>query len=298
MVDAELLDDFCKKSIDFVSPVKTSDLVSFRVGGTGDAAVFPKRIDELKLILDVVKNEKFVVLGNGTNCYFTEGNFNGIIVVTRYLNKISLSNGVISAECGVSVNELCTFAMENGLSGLEFAYGIPGAVGGAVCMNASAFGGCFADVVYSSTAYDFLNSEELVLSNIEHYFGTKTSIFRISPRILLTSQFVLQPSEKSKIKAKMEEHLLRRKDTQPLEFPSAGSTFVRPQNTHASYLIDKAGFKGFSIGGAAVSKKHAGFIINVGSARSSEIKALIDHIKKTVKNEFNVSLQEEIIYLE
>lgn len=298
MVTAELINYISKNSLHFVSPVKTRDLVSFKVGGTGDIAVFPKSVSELKCILDFVKNERFVLLGNGTNCYFTEGNFDDVIIVTSLINGISLADNAISAECGVSIKDLCTFAMENGLSGLEFAYGIPGTVGGAVCMNASAFGGCFADVVHCSTVYDFSKSNEHALSKNEHCFGTKTSIFRASTLSLLSTQFKLKCGEKGAIKAKMDEYLARRELTQPLDFPSAGSTFVKPADSHASFLVDKAGLKGFCIGGAAVSDKHAGFIVNLGGARSSEINELINHIKTTVKSKFNVSLQEEIIYLE
>lgn len=298
MVNVELLNYVTRNSIEFCAPVLTNVLVSFSVGGTGDIAVFPKNLSELKQILSLLSGEKLVVLGNGTNCYFTDGNFDGVIIVTSRLNKISLSHDIVTAECGASVKDLCMLAMENSLSGLEFAYGIPGTVGGAVCMNASAFGGCFADVVLDSKAYDISKGTELNIDLLQHCFGTKASVFRGSPLCHLSARFKLRRGDKSVIASKMEEYLNRRKATQPLDFPSGGSAFVKPKDAHASYLIDKAGLKGVSFGGAAVSCKHAGFIVNTGGAKARDIRALIEHIKTVVLNEFNIYLQEEIIYLE
>lgn len=298
MISLDLLDFLKSNSVRYSAPVNTADIVSFKVGGVGRAAIFPKDQRELLLILDLVGKEKFVVLGKGTNCYFTEANYDGIVVVTTDLNEIYMQDDFVVAECGATINSLCKFALENGLSGLEFAYGIPGTVGGGVCMNASAFGGCFADVVDSSIVYDCFDSKMLELDYASHRFGVKNSVFRFEPFCLLKVRFRLSRGNKAEIKSKMDEYIKKRALTQPLELPSAGSTFVRPKNAYASYLIDKAGLKGYKIGGAMVSEKHAGFIVNCGNATSKDVIALIQHIKSVVFEKFSVSLKEEIIYLE
>jgi len=298
MMSSTLLDFFNNNSVKYLSPVNTANLVSFKVGGMGKIAAFPDNTEVLKRVLLEVGDEKSVVLGKGTNCYFTDNLFDGTIIVTTGLNDISISDNVICAECGVTLNNLCRFALENELSGLEFAYGIPGTVGGAVCMNASAFGGCFSNIVHSSSAFDYKNKIAFELDAREHNFGTKNSVFRSEPLCVLSTRLNLVRGNKKDIKAKMDEYINRRKTTQPLDLPSAGSTFVRPKNTYASYLIDQAGLKGCRVGGAMVSMKHAGFIVNCGGATAKDVKELINHIKSVVYDKFSVTLEEEIIYLE
>lgn len=298
MVNSRLLDYLSSNCIKYISPIKTADLVSFRVGNIGKIAVFPKNIQELCEILSIVKNEKFVVIGNGTNCYFTDNLYDGVIIVTTKINDVSYLNDGVVAECGASINTVCKVACANSLEGLEFAYGIPGTVGGCVRMNASAFGGCMADVVLSSTVLDVKSGEIYDLCREEHFFDKKSSIFKNSSLVLLNTKFSLPLGDKMEIKSKMDLNFQKRKDSQPLDFHSAGCVFVKPKDSYASYLIDKAGLKGFSVGNAQVSTKHAGFIVNRGNALSKDVNELILHIKKTVFDMFSVELEKEIIYLE
>ncbi len=298
MDKSELLEYLKNNSIKFVSPVKTADLVSFKVGGSGKIAVFPKTITQLTDVIEFIKQEKYVILGNGSNCYFTDDFFDGIIIVTSRLNKIEVENNTIIANCGANINSLCRFAMENNLSGLEFAYGIPGTVGGGVYMNASAFGGCFSDVVLSSTVLHIDSGAIFELDSEKHCFNIKKSIFQKKKLCLLATKFKLNYSNANEILEKMNAYRQKRKETQPLNMPSAGSTFVKPEKNHASFLIDKAGLKGFSVGEAQISEKHAGFIVNRGKATAKDVKELIKYIKSVVFEKFYVDLKEEIIYLE
>ncbi len=298
MISSELLTFLKCNSVKYFAPANTAELVSFKVGGSCSAVIFPQGANELRQILELTKDDKFVLLGKGTNCYFTENHFDGAVIVTIGLNRISLSGDTIFAECGATINNLCKFALENELSGLEFAYGIPGTVGGAVCMNASAFGGCFADIVDSSYIYDYKSTVAFELNRDGHNFSTKNSVIRSEPFCLLNTKIRLKKGNKAEIKSKMDEYIKKRIATQPLDLPSAGSTFVRPKNMFASYLIDKAGLKGYRFGGAMVSEKHAGFIVNCGGATAKDVRELVNHIKRIVFDKFTVTLQEEIIYLE
>lgn len=293
-----LIDFLNENSVKYVLNVNTAELVSFKVGGGGKIAVFPKSCEMLTKILTFIKNEKFVILGNGTNCYFTENFYDGIIIVTSGINNIADDGDTLVAECGASATGLCRIALEKQLSGFEFANGIPGTIGGGVVMNASAFGISFSDVVQSSTVFDCIEGKEYVLDLAGHCFDVKKSIFRDSSLCLLKTEFKLKKGDFAEIKAKMDENIRKRRATQPLDMPSAGSTFIRPKNTYASLLIDKAGLKGYSVGGATVSLKHAGFIVNSGGATSTDVQKLIEYIKKVVYDKFSVNLSEEIIYLE
>ncbi len=290
-----LLDFLNQSQIEFVLDVKTVDLVSFKVGGNGKIAVFPKNIEQFVRLIKFVNKEKHVIIGNGTNCYFSNEFYDGIIIVTKKLNKAYVVDNSIIAECGASVSRLCNVALEKSLSGLEFAYGIPGSLGGAVYMNASAFGGEFSHVVHKSTVLDLESGEIISLNNEEHCFGEKSSVFKKKRFIILESELVLQKSDKTLIHGKMNEYINKRKRTQPLDMPSAGSTFVKPKCGYASYMIDKAGLKGYTVGGAQVSKKHAGFIVNINNASAIDVQELIKIIKSKVYDEFSVELKEEII---
>ena len=297
MIKSNLLDYLSENCIKFKTPVNTSNLVSFKVGGIGNIAIFPSSVSELCSIIRLIKTEKFVVLGKGTNCYFTDDFYDGIIVVTNNINSVFAADNIIYAECGASVNSVCNKALEYNLSGLEFAYGIPGTVGGAIYMNASAFGGCFADVLLKSKVLDIDSGKVFEIENIEHEFNVKKSVFQKGDLFLLGSYFSLVYSKKEIIEQKMREILQKRIDTQPLNLPSAGSTFVRPKNNYASRLIDLAGLKGYTIGGAQVSAKHSGFIVNIGNATAKDVRELIMYIKKVVYDKFTINLEEEILYL-
>lgn len=277
---------------------KTSDLVSFKIGGNAKCVIYPKTENEFITILKLLRREKFIVLGKGTNCYFTDEEYDGTVIVTTELNQISIRHTALVCQCGCSINYACKVACDNSLSGLEFAYGIPGSVGGGVYMNASAFNSCFSDIVLETVAYDLQTEKIVVLNNEQHQFGVKDSVFKNKDLIILKTVLNLKNGKKTSIKNSMQVNIKRRKETQPLNLPSAGSTFVRPVDAYASQLIDLCGLKGYTIGGAQVSIKHAGFIVNIGNAKAKDVQNLVDYIKSKVKSNFGVELKEEIIFIE
>ena len=298
MGETALLNYIKNNGIEHYFNKSTSELVSFKIGGAAHLVVYPKTVNELCELLVRLKARKHVVLGNGTNCYFNSKGYGGTIVVTQKINGVLLAESSVVAECGASVNKICKIALENGLSGLEFAYGIPGTVGGAIAMNASAFGSEFSSVVSKSTVFDVSREEILSLNWNEHNFSLKSSVLQNSGKYLLSSVLRLNKGTNSEILHKMQENLNRRVVTQPLDMPSAGSTFVRPQNGYASYMIDACGLKGTQVGGAQVSLKHAGFVVNTGGATERDVQDLITLVKTRVFEKFGVKLREEIIYIE
>lgn len=280
---------------------KTTKLVSIQVGGTASLVVFPKTISQFVSLLNVISlnNHKYFVLGNGTNTYFSDENFDGILIVTKQINKCYVDNEQLIAECGTLLFDCCELALKNALSGLEFAYGIPATIGGALFMNASAFGSSISTVVKKTLVYDTSLFKTYYIFDNEHLFDEKKSIFSSKKHlIVLETVFELKDGLKSDIESQMNTYLRKRISSQPLEFPSAGSVFKKPKNDHASRLIDLAKLKGVRVGGAEVSKKHAGFIINVGKAKAKDIQSLISIIKERIYNEFKVKLEEEIIFVE
>ena len=300
-MDLTKLINLCDKiNVDYKINAKTADICSFKVGNNASVIVIPNSISKLTQILDLVleNNYKYVIIGNGTNVYFCD-NYDGIVILTKQINEITLFDNIITAECGVSITDCASLALNNSLEGLEFAYGIPGTVGGAIYINASAFGSSVSNIVLESLVYDLKTRKIKTISNEEHEYKVKESIFSKEKRyILLSTKFLLKSGELQNIKEKMNQYLNRRKETQPLNLPSAGSVFVKPKDAFASQLIDEAGLKGYRIGGAEVSKKHAGFIVNVSGATASDINCLIEHIKSVIKSKNNIELKEEIIYIE
>ncbi|MBQ7352978.1 MAG: UDP-N-acetylmuramate dehydrogenase [Clostridia bacterium] len=288
-------------SIEYKIFEKTTKLVSIQVGGTASLVVYPKTINQFVRILDVVllRKHKHYILGNGTNTYFSDKNFNGILIVTKRINKCYVDNEQLIAECGTLLFDCCELALKNSLSGMEFAYGIPATIGGALYMNASAFGSSISTVVKKTLVYDTSLFKTYYIFDDEHLFEEKKSVFSDKKHlIVLETVFELKRGLKFNIESLMNTYLTKRISTQPLEFPSAGSVFKKPKNNHASQLIDLAGLKGTRVGGAEVSKKHAGFIINVGEAKANDIQSLISIIKERIYNEFKVKLEEEIIFVE
>ena len=297
MYFSALLKYLVNNHVKFSINVKTSELVSIKIGGTGKIAIFPKSIDELISILDILADNNYILLGNGTNCYFTDYNFDIPIISTKFINNVSFENNYLIAECGSSVNSICKLALKKELSGLEFAYGIPGSVGGAIYMNASAFGDSFSSVVIKSKAYDKKSRQIYTLSKEEHLFNTKSSIFQNKELLILESYLQLKNGNFEEIHKKMLTYMKKRTSTQPLNVPSAGSIFVNPSFKSASSMIDSLGLKGFSIGDAQISTKHAGFIINKGKASASDLNSLISFIKNKIKEKYNIELKEEVIFL-
>lgn len=282
------------KDIDILENEPMSEHISFRLGGTADRFITVTENEAPALIAQLNSaNEKYAIIGNGTNILIRDEGFRGTIIKLKpsapVIDKTTLTVGA-----GTSLALTATSAAEYGLTGLEFAHGIPGTVGGAVMMNAGAYGGEIKDVLVS-TDYCTPDGKVLNLSAEEHNFGYRQSFFKEHPEMLiLRSTFKLSEGNKTEIKEKMADLARRRRESQPLDKPSGGSTFKRPEGYFAGRLIEDCNLKGFSIGGAQVSTKHAGFVINTGSATCKDVLDLCEHIKKTVYNTYNVVMEREI----
>jgi UDP-N-acetylmuramate dehydrogenase len=224
--------------------------------------------------------------------------FDCVFIILSRMNNIEVREDYIYADCGAGLNKLAGIARDNNLSGLEFAYGIPGTLGGAVCMNAGAYGGQMSDVIYSSKYLDLDKLEVKTISARAHAFDYRKSIFDENNFLILSSVLELSPGEKSEIEALMMKNMAARKDKQPLEYPSAGSVFKRGENYFAAKLIDDCGLKGESVGGAQVSEKHAGFIINKNSASFDDVIELIERVKSVVFEKTGVKLEREVKIIE
>ncbi len=288
------LNDY-KCNIVFNAPMK--EHTSFKTGGNADILINPKDDETVKAVLTFSKENDIplTVVGNSSNLLVSDDGIRGIVLKTAGgLTDISLSDNIVIAGAGVSLAKLCTFALDNSLSGLEFAYGIPGTVGGAVYMNAGAYGGEIKDVLKSVTHItpqlitEQKTANMLSLSYRHSFYSDNAGYF------ILNAMFELKKDDPKLIKARMFDFLARRKLKQPLEYPSAGSTFKRPEGYFAGKLIEDCGLKGYKIGGAAVSEKHAGFVINYDNASTCDILRLIDYIQKTVKEKTGVTLETEI----
>ena len=269
---------------------------SFRIGGPAKRMAFPSSAEEL-IVLDGFLRElgvRMVILGNGTNVLFPDAGIDAVVISTGELCDIRRSGDAeLTADAGVSLARLATETWKAGLTGLEFAHGIPGSLGGGVVMNAGAYGGALADVLTEVTALwpdgvRTLRAEELALSY-------RHSIFSEQPEaIVLRAVLRLKKGDSAAIKARMDELMARRKASQPLEYPSAGSTFKRPAGHFAGTLIEQCGLKGTRVGGAEVSSKHAGFVINTGGATCADVLTLIEKVQKTVYDAAGVMLEPEV----
>lgn len=275
---------------------------SFKIGGPAQLYALPSSQAEIISLLLFALEHKvpWMVVGKGSNLLVSDDGIPGLVISTDAYTKLTKDENYISAFCGVSLKELCDFAQQNGLSGLEFASGIPGSVGGAVFMNAGAYGGEIKDVLYCSKAFhpvvESLTSANPVLhiKAEEHDFGYRTSAFQSKGWFHLSSVFKLEYADPDEIKAKMDDLHEQRWSKQPMDCPSGGSTFKRPEGYFAGKLVQDCGFRGYSIGGAQVSEKHCGFIINKGDATAKDVSDLIKHIQATVLERFGVELQTEI----
>ena len=264
---------------------------SFRIGGPAEIFLRPHTRQEFIEILEYAPDA--FVFGNGTNLLVSDSGIKGVVVTTTGIKALlKLSETKISCECGALLSQAAAFALKLGLGGFEFAAGIPGTVGGALCMNAGAYGGEMSQVTESS---DFF-SRGAVSSVSEHNFGYRDSVYkRDTGKIVLSAVISLSPGNPDDIRAKMDSLALQRASKQPLDWPSAGSVFKRPAGMFAGTLIEQCGLKGFSVGGAQVSEKHAGFIINRGGATSDDVARLIGHIQETVLKNTGVMLETEIL---
>jgi UDP-N-acetylmuramate dehydrogenase len=269
---------------------------SFKLGGPVRAMFFPEDSTCLAELCKLLSEHEVIplIIGNGTNVLANDGNLDILVANTTKLSLLKLTEETeITAESGVLLSRLAVFAYEHGLAGLEFAHGIPGTLGGAVYMNAGAYGGEMKDVILSTKAYS-PKAGEFTISGGEHCFSHRHSRFADTDDVVLSSRIQLWKGTKESIKSKMDDLGIRRRESQPLDIPSAGSTFKRPVDGYAAALIEQAGLKGFAIGGAVVSEKHTGFIVNRGNASFADVMAVIEHVRKKVLEQSNVELELEV----
>lgn len=279
---------------------KLCNHISFKVGGPCPLLIEPKNEKQLTDILRLIKETKtpYTILGNGTNVLVPDEGLDKVVIkIGDEMTSLTLEgDDVICCSAGTKVVTLCKFALEHSLSGLEFAYGIPGTCGGAVFMNAGAYGGEVKDVITEIT-YLTPDLELRTMPSSEAEFSYRHSAFKKSGCIVVSAKFKMKKAPKEEIKAAMNDFLSRRKDKQPLEYPSAGSTFKRPEGYFAGALIEQCGFKGKTLGGAQISDKHAGFLINKSNATAKDILDLINLTQETVKKETGITLEPEVIIL-
>lgn len=276
-----------------------SEHTTFKVGGPADLFVIPDNFDEVSEVLsacDEAGVSRFV-LGRGSDLLVSDEGYRGVVVaLSEALVGVSVEGTEMTCQAGVDLCEASEMACELGLSGLEFACGIPGTVGGACFMNAGAYDGCVADVLKSvrvimpDGSQDTLAVDELGL-------GYRKSRVADEGLVVLSATFALEKGDPARIREKMDDLTRRREEKQPLELPSAGSTFKRPEGHFAGKLISDAGLRGYQVGGAAVSKKHAGFVVNVGGATAADVKAVISHVQDEVERQFGVRLEPEVRFL-
>lgn len=269
---------------------------TFKIGGPAELLVQPESEEQLCAAVKLCKAEgvRYYLLGNGSNILFADEGFSGAVIDVSVLRAgVEVCGGTITAGAGVRLSALCKEALEHSLTGLEFAYGIPGTVGGAVYMNAGAYGGEMKDVL-TSVRYLTAAGEIVEAPAAELDLGYRHSVFEENGGCILSARFELQQGSAADIRAKMDELMAKRVDKQPLDKPSAGSTFKRPVGAFAAALIDQCGLRGYRHGGAAVSDKHCGFVVNLGGATCTDVLALCDEVRTIVKEKTGYDLEKEI----
>lgn len=297
----DLLDAMGAQALPCIHNEPLAQHTTFRIGGP--AAVFckPRTVAELTRMLELCREKQVrtYLLGNGSNTLFADEGYEGAVICLTELktNPVveELPDGRtrLTAGAGTLLSAVCNKALSHSLTGLEFAFGIPGTIGGAVYMNAGAYGGEIKDVLHQVTFLD----EELKLRTLpaeDLELGYRTSIFEKRPWCILEAEFILQPGERDKIEAQMQDYMARRRDKQPLDLPSAGSTFKRPAGCFAGQLIEECGLRGFTVGGAAVSQKHCGFVVNMGGATCADVVELTERVRAIVQEKTGHVLEREI----
>ena len=272
---------------------------TFRTGGPASLFIRPRTTEEIKGVLKLLKRSEvdFFILGNGSNLLVSDKGYDGVVISLANFDDIKIEDETkVIAQAGAMNSAIASLARDNSLTGFEFAAGIPGTIGGAMIMNAGAYGGEMKDITAKVTVLSS-DGEVIKLDGQAMKFGYRTSAIKGKKFVVLSVLLELQKGNKDEIAGKMQELALKRKDKQPLEYPSAGSTFKRPEGYFAGKLIEDSGLRGFSVGGAAVSEKHCGFVINKGKATSSDIYNLIKHVQDKVYEDFSVKLEPEVIML-
>jgi UDP-N-acetylmuramate dehydrogenase len=288
-----------EKNIKFVRDMSVESLSTFKIGGIAAIAIFPSSPQELCDAALALRDMqiKFEVIGNASNILFGFEKYNGALIFTSGIDAYTVENEKIYAECGASLVRMSNLAREGSLAGLEFACGIPARVGGACVMNAGAHGSAMSDIVEYTDALDVSAGERVRI--YDNHYGYRKSIYLENPSLIcLGASMKLSAGNKDEIAEKMRENSEKRKASQPLSLPSAGSYFKRPEGDFAGRLIDECGLKGERIGGAEVSPKHAGFIVNVGNASFYDVLALEEKIKERVMSRFGVELCREVRLIE
>jgi len=280
------------ENLRFEYNVNGAALSTMKAGGKVKRVCRPADIQGFVAALNTVE-EPFMVLGNGSNVVFTSAGYEGTVILTTALTEISDTPAGIICGAGVSLSAVASRAAERGLSGMEFAYGIPGTVGGAVYMNAGAYGGEIKDVL-KSVLCARKDGSLVTLSGEDACLSYRHSVFMEQPLYILRAEFVFTEGNADDIRAQMAQNMARRREKQPLEYPSCGSTFKRPTGYYAGALIEQCGLKGLSVGGAQVSEKHAGFVINRGDAKGDDVVALIRKVQQAVLKETGVMLETEV----
>lgn len=272
---------------------------TFRIGGPADCFLQLENEEQLRKVQHYLRlvDIPWFVLGNGSNLLVSDRGFAGVVLqVGKKMENITVEGCRIVAQAGATMAQVARTAWEHGLTGLEFASGIPGTIGGGVVMNAGAYGGEMSQVVTRVAVLD-KEGERMELDNATMEFGYRTSTIKNKSFIVTEVEFSLKAGDKEQIRATMDELTARRRAKQPLEYPSAGSTFKRPAGHFAGQLIMEAGLRGFQIGGARVSDKHCGFVINTGNATAQDVRDVICEVQERVKERFHVSLETEVLFL-
>lgn len=281
----------------FHQPMK--EYTTFRVGGEAECLVLIQQEEELAKLIPYLNQieQDYFILGNGSNLLVGDKGYRGIILkFDGPMEQIAVEGTHITAKAGALLSKVAVAAKDNSLTGLEFAAGIPGSIGGGVVMNAGAYDGEMKQVVESVTVMDG-DGQITVLDNDTMEFGYRTSIIKSRPYIVLEVALQLEEGNREQIGARMEELTNLRRSKQPLEYPSAGSTFKRPNGYYAGKLIMDAGLRGYRIGGAQVADKHCGFVINAGGATAADIREVIEEVQERVRERFHVFLEPEVVFL-
>lgn len=276
-----------------------SSHTTFKVGGDAQCMVLIEQEEELLQLIPYLNQieQDYFILGNGSNLLVGDKGYRGIVIkLGEGMDRITVEGEYIRVQAGALLSRTAAFARDAGLSGMEFAAGIPGSIGGGIVMNAGAYDGEMKQIVESVKVMD-KEGKTLILDNNTMEFGYRTSIIKNRPFIVLEVLFRMHPAPKEEIQAKMDELMQKRRSKQPLNYPSAGSTFKRPEGNFAGKLIMEAGMRGYRIGGAQVSNKHCGFVVNVGKATAADVKEVIEEVRERVNERFHVRLEPEVIFL-
>lgn len=289
----DMINDFPQINIKRDEPL--SNYTFTRTGGPADWLAFPTSVDEVQQLVEYAHHHQLplTILGNASNLIVKDGGIEGLVMILTSMKKITAHDQTVTADAGDAYIDVTKVALDHSLSGIEFAAGIPGSIGGAVFMNAGAYGGETKNVVYKATVMD-RDGNIFDLNNQELDFGYRHSSVQDRHLIVLSADFALKPGDYNEIKAEMDDLNARRAAKQPLDLPSCGSVFKRPKGYFAGKLIHDAGLQGYTSGGAQVSKKHAGFIVNINHGTGTDYINVIHHVQKVVKEKFGVSLETEV----